>query len=212
MKYILSILMIVGLTLSSYSKSKEVGENIDVTHYEIHLNEINVADRIIDAMTIITLKTLTSIDGIELELKSLDVTSVTSDDAIINNFSQNGDVLSVTFGNTVTANTTISLTVNYGGTTFNENWGGIHWSNDYVYNLGVGFDSQPHNLGKTWFPCVDNFTDKASFDLYITYPDNMLSSCGGLLSATTDNGDGTKRSGPENFFQKLSKNLLTLLR
>ena len=86
--------MIVGLTLSSYSKSKEVGENIDVTHYEIHLNDINVADRIIDATTIITLKTLTSIDGIELELKSLDVTSVTSDDAIINNFSQNGDVLS----------------------------------------------------------------------------------------------------------------------
>ena len=122
MKYILSILMIVGLTLSSYSKSKEVGENIDVTHYEIHLNEINVADRIIDATTIITLKTLTSIDGIELELKSLDVTSVTSDDAIINNFSQNGDVLSIVFENSVPADSNISLAINYGGNTFNESW------------------------------------------------------------------------------------------
>ena len=192
MKFLLSLVMTIGLALSSYSKSREVGENIDILHYEIHLSEINIVGRTIDATTIITLETLTSIDEIELELKSLDVTSVTSDDAIINNFSQNGDVLTVTFGNPVPANTTISLTVNYGGTTFNESWGGIHWSNDYVYNLGVGFDSQPHNLGKTWFPCVDNFTDKASFDLYITFPDNMLSSCGGLLSATTDNGDGTK--------------------
>ena len=118
MKFLLSLVMTIGLALSSYSKSREVGENIDVLHYEIHLSEINIVGRTIDATTIITLKTLTSIDEIELELKSLDVTSVTSDDAIINNFSQNGDVLTVTFGNPVPANTTISLTVNYGGTAF----------------------------------------------------------------------------------------------
>ncbi len=192
MKYILSLLLTLGLAFTSHSKSIEVGENIDVMHYEIHLNEINMADRTLDATAVISLKTLTSVDEMDLELKSLNVTSVTSDEAIVNNYSQNGDILSISFENSVPANTEISLTINYGGTTFNESWGGIHWSNDYVYNLGVGFDSQPHNLGKTWFPCVDNFTDKASYDLYLTIPSDMVSSCGGLLEDSQDNGDGTK--------------------
>ena len=192
MKYILSLLLTLGLAFTSHSKSIEVGENIDVMHYEIHLNEINMADRTLDATAVISLKTLTSVDEMKLELKSLNVTSVTSDEAIVNNYSQNGDILSISFENTVPANMEISLTINYGGTTFNESWGGIHWSNDYVYNLGVGFDSQPHNLGKTWFPCVDNFTDKASYDLYLTIPSDMMSSCGGLLEDSQDNGDGTK--------------------
>ena len=192
MKYILSLLLTLGLAFTSHSKSIEVGENIDVMHYEIHLNEINMADRTLDATAVISLKTLTSVDEMKLELKSLNVTSVTSDETIVNNYSQNGDILSISFENTVPANMEISLTINYGGTTFNESWGGIHWSNDYVYNLGVGFDSQPHNLGKTWFPCVDNFTDKASYDLYLTIPSDMVSSCGGLLEDSQDNGDGTK--------------------
>lgn len=192
MKYILSLLLTLGLAFTSHSKSIEVGENIDVMHYEIHLNEINMADRTLDATAVISLKTLTSVDEMDLELKSLNVTSVTSDEAIVNNYSQNGDILSISFENSVPENTEISLTINYGGTTFNESWGGIHWSNDYVYNLGVGFDSQPHNLGKTWFPCVDNFTDKASYDLYLTIPSDMVSSCGGLLEDSQDNGDGTK--------------------
>lgn len=192
MKYISLLLLTLCLAFTSYSKSTEVGENIDVTHYEIHLNEINMTDRTLDATAVISLKTLTSVDEMELELKSLDVISVTSDVAIVKNYSQNGDVLSISFENPVPANTAVSLTINYGGTTFNESWGGIHWSNDYVYNLGVGFDSQPHNLGKTWFPCVDDFTDKASYDLYLTIPSDMVSSCGGLLEDSHDNGDGTK--------------------
>ena len=126
MKYILSLLLTLGLAFTSHSKSIEVGENIDVMHYEIHLNEINMADRTLDATAVISLKTLTSVDEMKLELKSLNVTSVTSDEAIVNNYSQNGDILSISFENTVPANMEISLTINYGGTTFNESWGGIH--------------------------------------------------------------------------------------
>ena len=192
MKYIFTLLLTICLAFTSYSKSNEIGDNIDVSHYEIHLNEINIAERTIDATTTITLKTLSSIDKIEFELKSLTVTSVTSNDVDVNDFSQDADVLSIELDASVPSNSTISLTINYNGNTFNENWGGIHWSDDYVYNLGVGFDSQPHNLGKTWFPCVDNFTDKASYDLYITIPNDMLSSCGGLLTETYNNGNGTK--------------------
>lgn len=192
MKFILALFLAIGMTSLTHAKSDEIGNNIDVNHYEIHLNEINIADRTIDAKTIISFTTLSSVNEIDLELKSLNVTSVTSSEANISDFSQNGDVLSISFSSSIAENSNVSLTIEYNGSTFNENWGGIHWSNDYVYNLGVGFDSQPHNLGKTWFPCVDNFNDKASYDLFITYPENMISSCGGILTETTDNSNGTK--------------------
>lgn len=192
MKYVLALFLTVGLCLSTFAKSNEIGDNIDVKHYEIHLDEINIADKTLDATAIITFETLNSLNSIELELKSLNVTSVVSNGVEVESYSQEGDLLKIEFVSAIPQNTTVILTIDYSGETFNENWGGVHWSNDYVYNLGVGFDSQPHNLGKTWFPCVDDFQDKASYDLYITYDNDMLSSCGGVLTETTDNNDGTK--------------------
>ena len=57
--------------------------------------------------------------------------------------------------------------------------------------MGVGFESIPHNLGKCWFPCVDNFTDKATYDVYVTVPTTQTAVCGGNLVSDTDNNDGT---------------------
>ncbi|MBO5854100.1 MAG: hypothetical protein J6Q61_05125, partial [Bacteroidales bacterium] len=155
MKYVLSLFFALCLAFSSSAKTNEIGDNVDVTHYEIHLNKIDFADRTLDAVTTITLTAKEEISVLDLELKSLAVTSVSCNISDVNNFSQNDDILTINFASAITSGTEFSVTVNYGGETFNENWGGIHWSDDYVYNLGVGFDSQPHNLGKTWFPCVD---------------------------------------------------------
>ena len=191
MKYVLSLLLTICF-FSFTAKSNEVGKNIDVTHYEIHLNEFNIAEKTLNASATISLTALNSIDAIELELRSLTVTSVVSEEINVKEFSQKNDILTVSLASTLPKDSKVSLTVNYEGKTFNENWGGVHWSADYVYNLGVGFDSKPHNLGKTWFPCIDNFSDKASYDLYITIPEAMTSSCGGILSESVVNADSTK--------------------
>lgn len=192
MKYVLSLLLTVCFAFATSAKSNDIGKDIDVVHYDIHLNEFSIAERYLDASTTVTLTALNSIDVIELELQSLTVTSVTSEDVELKGFSQKDNVLSIKLADSLPKDSTVSLTIDYNGKTFNENWGGIHWSNDYIYNLGVGFDSQPHNLGKTWFPCIDNFSDKASYDLYITIPEGMTSSCGGILSESVTNDNGTK--------------------
>ena len=191
MKYVLSLLLAICF-FSASAKSNETGKDIDVKHYEIHLKDFNIAEKSISASTTITLTALNDIDVIELELRSLSVTSVVSEEVNVKNFSQKDDIITINFASTLSKDSEVSLTINYEGKTFNENWGGVHWSADYVYNLGVGFDSQPHNLGKTWFPCVDNFSDKASDDLYITIPEAMTSSCGGILSESVANTDSTK--------------------
>lgn len=189
MKKLLSIILIFT-TLFAYAQTP--GENINVTHYEIHLNNFDFTNHTLQAQTVVTLTALNAVNSFELELKSLNVTSVTSNDANVSSFAQSGDILSINLASALAANASASFTITYGGNTFNEDWGGVMWSGNYVCNMGVGFESIPHNLGKCWFPCVDNFTDKATYDVYVTVSTAMTAVCGGNLVNTVDNGNGTK--------------------
>lgn len=170
----------------------KIGENIDVTNYEIHLNNIDFTNHTLQAQTTVTLTAINATSSIELELKTLTVSAVTATGANVSSFAQNGDMLTINLASALAANASASFTITYGGNTFNESWGGIMWSNGYVCNMGVGFESIPHNLGKCWFPCVDNFTDKATYDVYVTVPNELTAVCGGNLESIIDNGDGNK--------------------
>ena len=187
----LLLILCVLLPLSSII-AQTAGENIDVTHYEVQIWDFDFANRTLQGETFVSFTTTASTATLVLELKSLTVTDVACDYYNVESFSQEGDFLTVTFDEAIAANESAILDVRYGGNTFSESWGGVEWwGSNYVYNLGVGFESQPHNLGKTWFPCVDNFTDKATYDLYLTVTNDKKAICGGNLINTFDNGDGT---------------------
>ena len=188
MKKILTLLLVFT---AFFANAQTPGENIDVTNYEIHLNNIDFTNHTLQAQTIVTLTAVNSTNTIALDLKTLTVSAVTETGANVSNFSQNGDVLTINLASAMAASASASFTITYGGNTFNESWGGIMWTNGYVCNMGVGFESIPHNLGKCWFPCVDNFTDKATYDVFVTVPTEKTAVCGGNLENDTDNGDGT---------------------
>lgn len=189
MKKLLAIIL-VFTTFCATAKTR-IGENIDVTHYEIHLNNIDFTNHTLDAVTIVTLTAKEAISSIDLELKSLIVSNVTSNNINVSGFAQDDDVLTINLATTLAANTSASFTISYSGSTYNDGWGGILWSGGYVCNMGVGFTEVPHNLGKAWFPCVDNFTDKATYDVFVTVPTATTAVCGGNLVSNVDNGDGT---------------------
>ena len=187
----LAFILAMLFSLSSLI-AQTAGENIDVTHYEIHVGDFDFTNHTLMGETFVTLTTTASTDTFVLELKSLNATSVTSDGYSVNHFSQEGDFLIIVLDLPAPAGSTMTLDIGYMGSTFSETWGGVEWwGSDYVYNLGVGFESQPHNLGKAWFPCVDNFTDKATYDVYVTTTNDKKAICGGNHIETIDNGDGT---------------------
>ena len=179
------------LLLALATKAQTSGESIDVSHYEIHVWDFDFANRTLQGETFVNFTTTAEISSVVLELKSLTVTDVTGNYEI-ESFGQDGDLLTIVFDGPVPFGVVATLDIHYSGSTFSETWGGVEWwGSDRVYNLGVGFDSQPHNLGKTWFPCVDNFTDKATYDVYITTTNDKKAICGGNHIETIDNGDGT---------------------
>ena len=188
----LSLFLALLLTLPIAAlKAQTAGENIDVTHYAINLLGIDFTNQTLQGEAFIDFSTTASTSTIVLELKSLTVTDVYCDYCIVDSFSQEGDFLTIVLDETIGANELVMLDIRYGGSTFSETWGGVEWWGDYVYNLGVGFDSQPHNLGKTWFPCVDNFTDKATYDVRVNVSNDKKAICGGNLVEVVDYGDGT---------------------
>ena len=186
--------MLLAFIFNNRLQAQTAGENIDVTHYEIHLNNINFTNHTLQCETYVTLNATANTSTVVLELKSLTVNAVLCETPGygINGYSQSDDFLTIELSEALPAGQSITLDILYGGNTFNESWGGIMWTPGYVCNMGVGFESQPHNLGKCWFPCVDNFTDKATYDVYVTVDNNLSAVCGGNLENTVDNGNGTK--------------------
>jgi len=188
----LTLLFVLGLLLPPFAVIAQIpGEGFDVTHYEIHVNELNFNDQTMQAETFVSITATAEVQQIVLELKSLEISTITATGCTVADFAQNDDILTIDLASPIVAGSSAVLDIVYGGNTFNETWGGVHWWGTYAYNLGVGFESQPHNLGKAWFPCVDNFTDKATYDVYVSATNDKKVICGGNFMETVDNGDGT---------------------
>jgi hypothetical protein len=167
-------------------------DSLDAIHYEIHINNIDFQAKTIEGSTTVLLTThAATIPVINLELIQLTVTNVLLNDIPVSVFSQSDSLLIIPLDNPIHPGDTIALKADYHGVPFHESWGGFHFSGEYAFNLGVGFVSIPHNLGKSWFPCIDNFTDRATYDVYCTLPAGKMAVCGGLLVEQIDNGNGT---------------------
>jgi aminopeptidase N len=170
----------------------EGNDTINPVHYTIRINDIDMGQQEITAHTTIKIASqVEGLDNIRLDFKTLAVDSVFVNNNTITGFNQTGSHLYIPLGTTFSNGDTIFVDVYYHGVPYHESWGGFHFSGNYAFNLGVGISEIPHNLGKSWFPCLDNFTDRAIYDIYATIDEGMIAVCGGLLIEETNNGNGT---------------------
>jgi hypothetical protein len=167
-----------------------VADSIDAVHYRIHITDIDFVNKQIQAVTQISLRPIVPLSVVPLELKQLQVSSAYINGVPAAGFSQAGDIMRIETNETFTPSDTLLVEVHYGGQPFHESWGGFHFSGNYAFNLGVGFVSVPHNLGKAWFPCVDDFKDRATYEVLVTLPAHMKGIAGGSLINTIDEGNG----------------------
>ena len=117
---------------TSFSKSP-VADTIDAIHYAIHLQNIDFQEKTIQAKTHIRLRPKMSVTSIPLELKTLQVSSVSSDDVGVTGFSQNGDLLHINLSESLTETDTATFVIAYGGSHFHESWGGFHFNGNYIF-------------------------------------------------------------------------------
>lgn len=103
-------------------------------------------------------------------------------------YTYNDTVIKVNFSSPKNTPDTSYITVYYHGLPKTDaSWGGFYFNNaqsaNYAYNMGVGFSAKPHNFGRVWFPCFDNFVERSSYEFNITSDTLRRAHCNGLLVA-----------------------------
>jgi hypothetical protein len=186
-----TLLVLIFTCLAMISKSTQAqspGDLANILHYEIHLNASSYSSQNIGGKTIISfLAKQEQQSMLKLELWNLTVDSVIGNQ--VSTWDYDGQVITINYSLPLLTQDTNFVTVYYNGHPAIDasGWGGFYFQSGIIFNLGVGFDSNPHNLGKAWFPCVDTFTDRAKYDYYITAAASALVTCSGVLQGIVIN-------------------------
>ncbi|MCK6641792.1 MAG: T9SS type A sorting domain-containing protein [Bacteroidia bacterium] len=174
--------------------ANERSDTIDVLNYNIRLDITNLTGQSIDGNTVITFTPLMSnVTEINLDLLELTVDSVKQGTTVLT-WTYNDTLLKVTLPVAMNPGDTNSVTVWYHGNPQGDasGWGGFYFQSGYAYNLGVGFAADPHNYGRVWHPCFDNFVERATYTQTIGTNSGRTSYCNGMMTTDTTDGNGVR--------------------
>ncbi len=171
-------------------------DTIDVINYKLDLDFTNVSMEQIFGSCQVKFKSLmNNVNSISLDLLQMNIDSIIQG-ANTSSFSYNDTLLVVTLQNTLNVGELDSIIVYYNGSPQGDpsNWGGFYFQGNYAYNLGVGFGANPHNYGRVWHPCFDNFVERATYDIAITSVTSQRGYANGLITNEMDNGTSFTRN------------------
>ena len=159
-------------------------DTIDILKFLIDLDITDFSSQEIRGNTkVIFTPEMNGVDKILLDLLSLQVDSVLDANSILN-FTHNDTTITIELGGSLNSADTSWVEVFYHGhpETDASGFGGFYFGGSYAYNLGIAFETQPHNYGRTWFPCFDNFVERAQFEFKILTNAGKNSWCNGYLA------------------------------
>ena len=181
--------------LSSTADVTGVSDTIHIKHYSIRIDTIDFTNKSIRANT--KLKVIAkqnNVTIVPLSLLQFTIDSIKSGNQNLS-YTYNDTALRITTPSLMNTGDSISISITYHGEPQrdNSNFGGYYFQGqNYAFNIGVGFAADPHVMGRVWFPCIDEFTDRSTYDFSIRTISNYKAFCNGILQQEITNGDGTK--------------------
>lgn len=191
-KWICLIGLVTACIRPLYAQHSYGSDSIDILHYSINLSIVDLPQHQIAGYTDVTARILPNgLYQFPLDLQQLTVDSIFVETFNIPAWDYNDTLLLIPIPFIVAQGDTIDVRVYYHGTPQIDpsTWGGFYFTSTYAYNIGVGFESNPHTYGRVWFPCTDDFQDKALFDYIITVDSGKIAVCGGNFISTSTNPD-----------------------
>lgn len=164
----------------------------DVLHYDITL-AVDYDANTIEATTTLESVATQDLDTFNLDFQGLEIITLEVNGEAAA-YSRNGAELTITPAAPLSDGDTFTVRVAYNGVpqgnrdpavAFFE--AGVGWLN---FDAGIFALSEPSGA-QTWYPVNNHPTDKATYTFTITVASEYTVAANGLLTATTDNGDGT---------------------
>ena len=174
--------------------SQMTGDTIHVSHYDISIDTIDYSVQSIRGNTLVSVHSkMNNVNKITLRLLHLTIDSIISGTQNLA-YSYDDTLINITPSGILNIGDSEIVHVYYHGIPQMDpsGWGGFYFNGTFAFTLGVGFNATPHNFGRVWFPCVDEFTDRATYTFHILTPDTYKAFCNGILQNETNHGDGTK--------------------
>ena len=171
-------------------------DTFDIIKYTINLDITDFSNQKIKGNTVIKFAPkLNSQNSISFDLLKMAIDSITQNSVLLT-YNYNDTLLRVNFQTTLNTIDTSNIIVYYHGVPQGDpaGWGGFSFSGNYAYNLGVGFGAKPHNYGRVWFPCFDNFVEKSLYEFNIITSTSKTSFCNGQLISDVVNGSFRTRN------------------
>ena len=151
-------------------QSEERSDTIDILHYDIDLEVVNFWNGIISSTCEVRFTPkMNEVEGITLDLLDFNINQVRLE-GNPTDYNFDGRFLVVDFDAPANIGDTLTVAIDYAGlpTTDDSGFGGLDFTPDYGYNLGIGLSSNPYNFGRSWFPCFDNFVERATYTIHLT--------------------------------------------
>ena len=188
-----SFLLLISILFTSVCLSQNSrSDTVDVLKYEINIDFTNMgAQQIKGNCKVLFTPKINGVSQLKLDLLQLVVDSVVNTTGNLV-YTYNDTLLTVNLGLLLTVADTSEIIVYYHGIPKQDasGWGGFYFQGNYAYNLGVGFDANPHNYGRVWFPCFDNFVERSAFEFNMITAGGKKAHCNGaLISENVISGD-----------------------
>ncbi len=165
----------------------------NVSHTALHIDTISFVPQLLKAHAALTIVAEQGpMSNVEIDLLGFDIDSIISSGAAITH-TYNDTVIDIQISPAVSQGDSVVITIYYHGTPAQDasGWGGFYFSAGHAFNLGVGFQADPHNYGRAWYPCLDNFTARSRYDFYITTAASSKAFCNGTLQGSVTNPNST---------------------
>ncbi|MBL0309310.1 MAG: T9SS type A sorting domain-containing protein [Bacteroidetes bacterium] len=168
-------------------------DTIDLLHFDITLDVTDFAGQTIAGACRVAFKSkMDGVNKIVLDLLKFNIDSVTQNEQLVTFGYSDSASLSIDLVSTLNTDDSAAVTVYYHGHPQSDPlFGGFLFQSNFAYNIGVGPGFLPHMAGRTWFPCFDNFVERANVDFHVTTTSNKMALCNGAMTDSTDHGDGT---------------------
>ncbi|MFH2143144.1 MAG: M1 family metallopeptidase, partial [Bacteroidota bacterium] len=158
-------------------------DSLDILHYTINIEVLYTTTEIAGNTNLLITPKINNLDVISLDLLKLTIDSIWIDSLITANYTYNDTLLNIFPAGSFNLTDTFTVTVFYHGypTEDPSGFGGFSFSGSYAYSIGVAFIDNPHNYGRVWYPCIDDFVDRATYDFYIKSDSIKFAVCNGTF-------------------------------
>jgi Peptidase family M1 domain/Peptidase M1 N-terminal domain/Secretion system C-terminal sorting domain len=156
-------------------------DSIDIINTRLSIDVADFTSRVLHGHADITFAAKVSgINYIKLDLLKLTVDSVKVGNSALT-FSYNDSLINISLISPLSISHQQTVSVYYHGAPIQMpgDFGGFYWDNLYAFNIGVSFLAEPHNYGKVWFPCFDNFVERSTYQFAITTDSSRRALCNG---------------------------------